>query len=422
MNIKLWLLISGLTLIAIVYFVRQPLVSYQNGLFFDAKQYYLIAERSADMGPVSGVSPLVYRIGLPWLIGWLASDNIVNGFKLANFTFGIATVIVFVFLLREVFKAWWLIFLLGLLFIINLNSPFRFNAFYPVMTDPPLIFFSTLILYIHIRSKSYTWPTIAVLSVVTFVGVLFREVTLLAPVAIYAAYLITQIRAGIDLSAISVQLLYRSIPVVSGIIALSLTHHLVVATSSYTYLGQARQLLQFHWQHPLTYLLTPLATYGPLLLLAILFSSSSTGDFVKRYPSLPIYMVGVLCLTLIGGYHGTRLMFWGYVAVLPMIGMALVDIDERYPIYLKICILVPIALAQFLAQNPLGLVPDFTGSPVPKFPEFYWLFPYGENAHYSHLDPHTMGVDLRWQMLFQYLVIALYLGLIRVSSVWMASK
>ena len=406
----IWIL--GICLIFIIfYFVTQPTATYKNGIFLDAKQYFDMAKRSGSEWPMWGIKPFVYRIGLPWLVGQLADESIFMGFKCANVTFGILTLVVFILFLKELFAQWWVVALLSLLFTVNIHSPFRFNLFYPMMTDAPMLFFSACIMYLSIRQDPYSWHVTTLMTVLSFLGTLFRETVLLAPITVCLADMIRN--TGLRLRPL--QILYRSLPVLAGMTSILITHKIVIAEGAYTFSNQAMRMLHFHFEHPLIYLLTPWATYGVVFFLPIIFFHTHIWHFCKKYPILPIYAIGCFLLTLIGGYHGVRFMFWGYISILPLIGVTLENLISRYSRGITISLLLFMTVAQVLSMNPFGMIPDIPRLKAPDVPAFYVLFPYGEHAHYNHLAPHTMSHILRHRMLYQYLLIGVCLFLARIA-------
>ena len=404
-------LVLGCMALAITYSVTQPLATYQGSVFLDAEHYYQMAQQSTTEWPIQGSKPFIYRIGLPWLAGQFSADNLLHGFYLINAVWGLLTLGVFFALLELLFTSRWLNALLSVLFIVNINSPFRFNALYPIMTDPPFLFFSTLLIYLDVKHQTYTSWTTALCTGLSFIGVFFREVTLLAPVASCLAYSVSAFVTNIPWTP--VQLFRRSLPVVAGGIGILLTHHIVIPTGEYTFLGQTLLVFSAHWDKPLAYPLGPFLTYGPLLFLPLFFAHTATWQFCKAFPVLPIYGRGILLLTLVGGYHGVRFFFWGYCAVLPLIGATISDM-QRYSHKRQASIFVPLVLLQILACHPFGVLPDVPSLIAPDFPSYYFLFPYGQDAHYAHLWPHAMSEGLRQLVLYQYAAIGASLFLLRL--------
>ena len=149
---------------------------------------------------------------------------------------GLLTLGVFIALLELLFKSGWLIALLSVLFIVNINSPFRFNALSPVMTDPPLLFFSTLLINLDVKHHTYSGWTTVMCTALSFIGVFFREVTVLAPVASCLAYSASACLP--TRQSTLAQLLRRSLPVVAGGSGIFLTQHLVIPAGEYTFFGQ----------------------------------------------------------------------------------------------------------------------------------------------------------------------------------------
>jgi hypothetical protein len=253
----------------------------------------------------------------------------------------------------------------------------------------------------------------SLLALIGFVGVLFRETVILAPAAAFAACA----WRGLAATTWPASLLRRAVPLAAAAAAVAVTHAIVIPRGRYTFTGQAAQMLQAQWENPLGLLLSPLAAFGPVVLLPLVFFRVEIVDFCRRFPIVPIYGFAVLMSAWLGGYHGVRLLFPGTVAVLPLVGVALAFLVKTGPAWFRLCLFLPLAIAQILATNPFGVVPDLTATDQSAaVPTFYTFFPYGSEANYKHLWPHAMGTDLQWRMLLQYAVLGLYLFSLRIYA------
>lgn len=398
-----WVLIGSLAL-GCLFFLRQPLVTYHGGVFLDAEQYHTMAGFVADREPIRGHKPFVYRVASPWLAGTFWPDHVVEAFRWSNLFWGCLALAVHAAIFWTVFRRAWVVAVLCVLFVVNLNSPFRMGAFYPLMTDPPMLFFSGSILLLDVRHRVWAMRDVVLASVLAAVGVLFREVVLLAPLAVFLGSLFAsgdwrdrQERRQIGA---------RLVPWIAGLLALAMTRVLAHPVGDYTYFGQVLEVLGEHARAPLTYLLAPIVSYGPILVFLLVLGGGAAWRTLRQTPSLLVYGVGVLGLALIGGYHGVRFVFWGAAPCLVAIGAALLatrdDYERRW-----VWLLVPLVVLQVLAMNPLGSIPDVPSLEAVDLPSRYWLFPYGDDAHYNHIWTHAMRAELRWRVFLQYGAVAM---------------
>ena len=192
---KIILFIIGLCFSS-YYFFSQPILTTNNGRIADAEFYYSMAEQVARGDAIATGKPFVYRVGLPILVGKLHPQDIEFSFKALNFLFGILTIFVLIEFFCLLFWDKFIVYTLTILFLTNYFSPVRLSAFYPGHVDPPFMLISLLILYFSFKWESLdVWKTL-LLSSLAFVGVLFRETTLLAPVAGIFAHSIQINRVG----------------------------------------------------------------------------------------------------------------------------------------------------------------------------------------------------------------------------------
>ncbi len=400
--------------LAAAYAATQPLASQDGSLFLDAKSYFELTSALAAGEPLAGPAPFVYRPGMPWLVATLApAGAILETYRLLGFGFGLGALALLLVVSRRVVGHPGIAALLGVLFVIDVNSPFRFNAFYPVMTDPAGLFFSFAILAADDPARPQTPGRALGLSALALLGVTFREFVLLAPLAVWLGYLAGAPRH--DPQAWRRQVALRLLPVAAAACGLILVRQVATATTSYAYAEQTLHMLGVHLHQPLAYLLLPWVTYGPLLWLpAVLLGRPLLGT-LARQPTLLAYGGGIAAFALIGGYHGVRIFFWGAIAFLPLIGLALRELRGAVPARRnRWAMLALVLLAQGLAMRVFLPLPDHPAFDAPPRPSHYVLSPYGETVHYSHSTPSTMSASLRALAASQYLALGACLALLRV--------
>jgi hypothetical protein len=195
--------VRGRILEAIVIFLAFALVNVASQAFqeplsyhelvesgvFDAAYYHVMAEQLSLGELPETYAPFVYRIGTLLLVGLLFDDdNLLLGFKVVNLAANALTVILLVHWLRLYLGDWRIRVLLVLLFLTQWHAPVRFLYYYPPFVDPWMFVFLLLgLILTHEVRERPSWTKLLCLGVLSFVGVVFREVVLVIPLALLFA-------------------------------------------------------------------------------------------------------------------------------------------------------------------------------------------------------------------------------------------
>ena len=170
-------------------------ITYNNGQSFDGVFYYRVAYQFSEGMKASSEAPFVYRVGTPFLVAVFFKDNLLVGFKVINIIANVLAVTIFVFWLRLFLNDWRIRTLLVVLFITQWHGPVRFTYYDPTYTDPWLFVFllTGLIAIQKIKSRP-SLLAVGLLGLVSFIGVIFREVVLIIPMAL--AFIMNPIPLG----------------------------------------------------------------------------------------------------------------------------------------------------------------------------------------------------------------------------------
>ena len=210
------------------------------------------------------------------------------------------------------------------------------------------------------------------------------------------------------------QLALLAIPVVAGLIGLAIVHQIVDVLPTYYISRQtAVDLFVHNISNPLPFLLGCVVIYGPVVCFIPFARLSSIADFCCRNLTIAIYFIGVLILSFIGGYHTDRLLYWGAIVVLPVIGIATENhrLKEATTIW-KVLFFGPILIAQVLAFRVFGFLPDMKkflpkNGQIDFSPELFFFAPYGADASFYHMV--VMPTALQMTLIAQYASLLLLL-------------
>ncbi|MEN8220018.1 MAG: hypothetical protein ABFS56_27450 [Pseudomonadota bacterium] len=416
MALKNFISIIIILVLISLYISTQDIISINKGIAWDAEVYYSMSTQIVNGDtPIKGIEPFIYRIGTPYIVAKLFPQNLVQGYLLYNLTIGFLTILLFYFFLRLFINNQLIILIFLVAYIINPLGVLRFTLLYPIYTDPTAILLSLLILYISIYFfKNKNWLITLSLSILSLIGVLFREIVILAPLSVLLTYIIIIIFHKKP----SFEIIYRTIPVLASITGLALSHKLVeVYPSEYSFYSQAVLYMQANLQNPSRYISAILMTIGPIILLPIVLHRYI--DISHKQLTLIIYMFGILLLSFIGGMHIDRFIFWGEIAYIPLIAIVVYNTNTN-SILEKTLLFIPVLVAQLIAHRAFLPIPDMqtlnlSGPIINENIQFVLFSPYGEKISAIYTYAATMTQELRLQIIFQYFILFSYLMLVHQS-------
>jgi hypothetical protein len=394
-------------LIASYFFLSQPLLTLENSLIWDAAAYYDMADQISSGEPINAEEPFVYRLGLPFLVGLLQANEIIFAFKALNFLFGIATFIVLLMFLNLFFQDRLVIILLSLVFLTAYNSPVRFPALYPVYTDPPVMFFGLMILYLsHIWTRLNPCRT-AILCILGLAVVMCREIGLLASLAAVFAHRVQLFQNDrLIYVASRAQFTMSLLPIFIAVIWIVASRYLVIPSEitgapSYGFIPAAFASAKANLSNPLNYFLGLFFAYGPLIL-TLAFSTLTTIKKTAENQMLLVYGVGVAFLALVGGTHTQRFFFWGFPFFLIAMGIVMQRLRGQEGKIWANTILLSLLVLQLVAQRVLLTIPDISNLAPLSVPDLVFLAPFGEQSHYFHIWARRMSWELQLVYSYQY--------------------
>ena len=389
---------------ACFYTLTQPVMTYENGLFADAVHYRQMILQTAAGEPLSANKPFVYRVGLPMMVGWtlqLVGGDPISLLKFFHFIFGLLGYLVFLLILLRLVSNRAIAYALSLVFLTNYSVPFRLGGIFPYYVDPPAMFMSMLVLYLNLVWRELTLWRLGVLCTIAVLGVVLREYVLAALLASgFARHVhVSHARPWIVIESRS-KFIAGLLPFAVGLMTFFAVQMSVYPKGDYSFAGHARWSLLFNLMNSRKLLLDALVCYGPMLLV-ILLVTRKVWNRALEYPMLLAYTLIAFTLALIGGSHTPRFFYWGAPAILPFLGWVLLSTPARPARHSKF-LFGALVLLQLIANRAFLPVPDVVSMVSTNLPEYLFLAPYGENAHYWHLWPLMMSREAQNILLFQY--------------------
>ncbi len=373
-----------------------------------------MAEQVAAGEPISALRPFAYRVALPFLAGTFFPHSIAFGFLLLNLVFAIATAAVFFLYLRSCRLGADTALLLVSAFVCASQSPFRFAHFIPAYTDPPALFFIVLLLWLGrvVSRLDLRWALIV--TAVSVVGVLFREIALCGLLVFVFAQCFRLRRAPPFLVVRS----WRSVclcalPLLSACGWLALVHALVDGTGGYNYFAQMRGVVSTLAGQPDIFLLAWLTSFGAIPL-TIAFAGRLLFGFLNENQDVAVFLGGCVLLGLLTGFHTDRIVFWSFPAVLLLFGVLLEQHPLRHaPLGHRLAFHIPLLVIQALAWRVWLPIPDDPRGDVfnPGEPPMLLFSAFGD-ATLGHIYASTLPVASRLTLLGQFVLAAMYFAIV----------
>ncbi len=429
---------------------------------YDGMFYVNMGQQLVQGEPVTGPIPWIYRVGTPFLAALLTpiTRDLLVSFKWVNVGASLlTTVLLWLYLRRHVDKVYARLVVM-FLYLTQWHAPVRFAYFYPTSIDFWLMVFvlAALLLSdeirggrtaktprtpredkereektraelnhrdtesaekIEVESTREQFVLIGLLSVVIFVGVLFREVV--AVFGVTALFIHNPIVFATNPTFIQRLKLPHPLyflPLVGAAAGVLVSHALVtVNQTGYPYTFDGTVYLWLYDKRLMPYLLAWFVAFGPMLVL-VLYNWRRSMAWLAQRQDVVVFVLALVVLAWVGGTDTERFLYWGMPIFYVLLGKAL---DDHAAWLRKSPLLLGVLFGtQMLSQRFLLPTPDFNTIAQPQI--FPLLTVLGADVEFEHL--HTFYSTLNWQSLsfaltMQYFVLAAAL-LVWVS--WRAGR
>jgi len=345
------------SLVSIASHTFQKRISYNAGQGWDGEQYYATAEQFAHGKLPVAAAPFVYRVGTPFLVSLFGAGNILAGFLAVNMIANAIAVVLLLLLLRKYIGGYTLRILMVLLFITQWHGPVRFVHWYPAYVDPFLfVFIVAGLLIIHRVKAAPSRANIAVLGILIFCGVLFREMTLL--IAFIVPFVGNPLaKNNTSWPAIREKLrtigILPFLPLLCGIVGLVTAHLIASSNNSYSFLVSA-----YSWSYNkplLCYVHSWFIAFGPIIAIS-LFDFRNCWSFLKQEQPLLVFLCSCTLLAWIGGSDTERILYWSMPVVYILLARS---IQNTTPLLKSRFLILTLIVAQGISQRVFLPIPDY---------------------------------------------------------------
>ncbi len=388
----------------------QPPITVNSGQGFDGVIYTKVAEQFSNHKIPDAEGPYVYRIGTPFLASLVSEENLISGFKIINVIGNLLATILFIFWLRLYLDNLKTRILLSALFLFMWHGPTRFVYYYPVYTDPWL-FVALLAGLIGIRKvqENTTLLRIVLLGIIVFIGVLFREVSLIIAVAFLFSK--NPFTSMLGKHSLQISLFVKHfikniplsffIPLFLGIVSFTMIKLSVTQNNTYSFFMSALNWVQL--KTFISYLLAWFVAFGPIIIIPIYYWRTVL-QFLIRNQFMLIFLFGISVLGWAGGTDTERLLFWSCPIVYLLIGKIILDnglFNKQNSMGLFV-----LFVTQSLSERIFWIIPDFpNGTPVP-FPILTIL---SNDFQYLELFSYHASSTTRTISFVEYIVLSIML-------------
>jgi hypothetical protein len=387
-------------------FLSQTPINIDGGQGYDGKYYYAVAQQIVDGESPSGMSRFARRLGTPLLAALVSPDDLIEGFLIVNVCATLVSPLLLVLWLRNFIGDPRLRIVLVLLYATHWLQLVRFTFFYPVLVDAwaQMFCFAGLNCMAWYERRPGRWPALAV-AAISAIGVLFRELVLLVPLAFLFARNPT---FGHRLEppyfrVTNLPRLEQWLPVILACAVIAVAGSFVAATDPE--FSPANHFEERAFSRRLfSYLLGWMVAFGPILFL-IAFDWRSVVQFFRQHTSLLVYFLGAAATGWVASLESERhALYWASPVVLALLGRTIQRYEGwfRSPAVLRTLVVVQAVVHRAFLTTPLPY-----NDPAP--PPLMLLTPFGEHAHYLQLFPDYLPARLAWVQLLEHLLVGVVL-------------
>ena len=397
-----FLTISLLILAAIIISsIYQKPNSFNNGNGWDGVEYCKMAEQVALKQPVSARAPFVYRIGTSFLAAKLFPDNLNYGFRIINITAGVIGIYLLWFWLTLFIKSNIVRTLLTASYIFYWQAPLRFSFYDTFHVDSiALVFLYAGLILLKYMIDNFSYRKLFVFIVITFVGVLFREICLI-PAFILFFTSINKLKFSLnEMKIIFLKNVYF-LPLFVGITVIIITHFLVTQNDNYSFFKSA--VFWIYSKSIFKYFHAWFLSIGTVLTI-ILYYYSENITFLKKNKYLLYYLLIIVFISIAGGSDTERLIMWSIPVIYILIGNT---IAKHQNVFKSPIILITLLLTQIISIRAFLLIPDYPDNNSFQIP---FLTPISN--HFPLFNLWTIHGDEKILLISfaQYVTLALFLS------------
>lgn len=322
-----------------------------SSVTWDAVQYYLVSSQLAAGQVPAAEAPYVYRLGLPWLVAQLWPAEPARGFFVINLACGLAVAAMLSLWLRHGIERLTVRLAMVALFAAAWHGPVRYVHFNGGYVDPPFMLCVLLSLMLLQAMPRQARPLqVAVFTVLTIAGTFIRETMLLVPASALLMGNPIQ-RATSPVDWLRRMRWFLLIPIAAGIVVIAVTHSVVIADTTRSFLAAARQWIR---KPPSAYALAWFTAYGPALAL-LLFDWRQVAADLRERQHLAMFLAFCTVLAFFGGSDTERFVFWGMPVVYLLLGRSF---ERHIGLFASAALAASFVMAQAMSARIFWSIPD----------------------------------------------------------------
>lgn len=399
-------------LVNILCSLYQKPTNINDGRGSDGSYYCKLAENRINHIKELGLNPQAYCVAGPFLASIVDTQDVSRGFFLINFTSNILLVVLFALWMRHFIQDWKIRFLLYALFMGSWCGPIRLLWYYHTLQDFWPIVFILASFLLMAKSKDL-WITSLLLSLLGFVGVFFREIVVVAPVA----FLFVDFRWNSPFRSFFGKLWLKLLPLLSTIGGWAIIKSTVAIdpASPWTYLDTIHDLaLHPYWGR---FIVSWFDGLGPLLVIFILRPWTTLRFLLDRFYIL--VALAAFAFILLTSSAEERFYMWLSPLVYLLAGVVLEKGGSIFKSWIWAGLLL---VCQAVSQRFFWATPD-------QLPSGFnpglnvWLTPLGDKVGYLDLLSYYETPDVITHKLTQYLwVCAFFIGVQLAYDLWLKPR
>lgn len=387
--------IGVFVLVLVVTLATQDRIAVNAGRGYDGVAYYDLSQQLTAGQPPTGVLRFASRVGTPLLAALVDPSNLLNGFQVVNLGAAFISTLLFLAWLRRFLEPSWLRLALVVVYATHWLQLIRFTVFYPVLVDAwaqALCFAGLNAIASYEQSPS--GRKLAAITAIGALGVAFRDIVLLVPLAFVFCR--------------SSRRFHNVIPLAVAAAAFAFVRQAVTATDP-LFSTSGHLLDRALSRSALSYLLGWLVAFGPGVFV-ILFDWRGAAAFLARHRWALVYVGGVAAAAWAGSLESERhALNWASPVIYVLIGGTI----QRHPHWFKGALLAVVVASQALVSRVFWTIPQPTEDYSTLTPAVV-LTPLGPDATYLHLFPDYPPRALAWLQLWQFAA----LGAVMLALMW----
>jgi hypothetical protein len=328
-------------LLTLLYLFTQPLWQ-DRAVRWDGYVYVSMALQFVEGHTPQAEAPFIYRIGFSFMAAIISPQNPADAMQWISVISGFLSVLLMWLWLSNFSMARHIRIGMVLTFALQYHGPLRFGIFFPTLTYS--LFWVMLLLGLLVIRWTLTKQLVhtrhlVLVFVVCLAGTLVRETMVIAPLAMVL------FRDKCNQPSENQCLKVLGTGFTAFVCGMILSRTLSTTTGDYSFFETAITLL--NEKTLLSLLAAIFLTFGPMI--AVLAASSrKTFEVFTSNRDLLFLVVISMVLAAVGGTNTEMFLYWASPAVLAVIGIILTGYKT---ILSKICLLLPLVLAQLLAER-----------------------------------------------------------------------